>query len=227
MTPVATANLGSRSDDVVLRGLLLLSEQVDAIGVQESGDRLHLIARFCKTTGWRVFFGDLDGSASVAILWNPKKGVVSQQATRPATEATDCGKCGAGPNKVKAKVWNKVRFHPKNGDESFVFINGHLPASLYCKCRKRLGKEMIGELADMFERREGRIRVVAVCDGNSFSWMPIWKPVRKTGAKQWVKFPTLRLRSIDQMWTLGVKRAKAKRFKKKFSDHRWVILQVF
>jgi hypothetical protein len=221
----ASANLGNFKDEVVLKGLKELAKQVSVIAVQEAGDRGRVLARFCDATGWMMYVGDEEGAPSVTILWDPQAVLVTNESTRPATDRTDCGKCGAGPDVVKAKVWNKIRVHPRNGDAPFVFINGHLPASIYCKCRKRLAKEMIEELADMFRTRKGHVDVVAMMDGNSFSWNPIWKPIRNLGAKQWVKFPTKGLRSIDMGWTLG-RKAKARKFKGKYSDHAWVILEL-
>lgn len=227
MIPVAAANLGNRGDAAVMRGLLDYANRVCVIGMQEAGDRHPMLNRFCKDSGWRMYYSaEVEGSASVPILWNPDRVVASQQTVRPATGATDCGSCGAGPDTVKAKVWNKVRFHPRTRDGSFVLINGHLPASLHCKCRKRLGRDMIEELADMFARREGRLRVVATMDGNSSSWMPIWRPLRATGARQWVRFPTLGRRSVDMIWTLGVKQAVPIKPGVKYSDHVWPILQI-
>jgi hypothetical protein len=225
VTTVASANLGNRSDDDVFQGLVELSKYTDVIGVQEAGDRGRVLARFVAATGWMVFHGVGEGAPSVAVLWNPQQVIGTHPSTRPCTPATDCGSCGAGPDRVKAKVWNKVRINPRNGDSPFVFINGHLPASLYCKCRKRLAKDMITELVDMFVRREDKIDVVAVMDGNSLSSNPIWRPLKKAGAKQWTRFPTHGLRAIDLTWTLG-RKAKARAFKKKFSDHRWVILHL-
>lgn len=227
MISVATANLGNESDKRLLGGLLALAEEVDVIGVQEGGDRRAVLERFCHLTGWMVFFGDIDGAPSVAILWNPKTVVASHEGTRPCTGAEDCGKCGVGPEVVKAKVWNRVRFHPrKHDDDDFVFINGHLPASLYCKCRNRLGNIMIEEADDMVARREDKIDVVLVCDGNSRPWAKRWKPLRKRGMVQHTRRPTHGLRIIDLTWTLG-RKAKTRLFKGKYSDHRWVILDLF
>jgi hypothetical protein len=226
MTPTATANLGSRRDKIVLGGLLALAERVAVIGIQEGGDRGKMIEEFCAITGWLVFWGDIPGSASVPILWDPEQVHVTHPGTRPATDATDCGSCGSGPDVVKAKVWNHVRVSPCNGDQDFVFINGHMPASLYCKCRNRLGNEMIEELVDMVENRVDKVSVVIVMDANSRSWAKRWRPLRAVGVRQWTSFPTHRLRSIDLTWTLQ-RRARAKRFKGKYSDHRWVILYVY
>jgi len=225
VTPVATANLGNKHDIEVLMGLRRLASVVDVIGAQEAGDRRGLLERFCAASGWRVFFGDIDGAPSVPILWNPQAIIGSHEGTRPCTEATDCGSCGVGPDVVKAKVWNKVRFQPRSGDDPFVFANGHMPASLYCKCRDHLGDVMIEELADMAQRREDKIDFVAVMDGNSPSTARRWRPLKKVGMKQWTRFPTHGLRIIDLTWTLG-RKAKARRFKGKYSDHRWVILEL-
>lgn len=225
MTPVATANLGNASDVKLLAGLIALAEVADVIGVQEAGDRRHVIEQFCQHTGWIVCFGETDGAPSVCILWNPRAVVGSHAHTRPCTATTDCGHCGVGPDHVKAKVWNKVRIDPRNGDDPFVFINGHLPASLYCQCRNHIGNVMITEADDMVARHEGKIDVVLVCDGNSRAWSRRWKPLRMRGMKQHTWFPTHGLRIIDLTWVLG-RKAKAVRFKGKFSDHRWVILRL-
>lgn len=226
MNPVATANLGNFSNSKVLKGLLLLSLETDVIGVQEGGDRRGVLETFCEKTGWRAFFGDVEGSASVAILWNPNRVFASEIRTRPCNPAEDCGSCGVGPDMVKAKVWNHIRFKPLYGGDAYVFVNGHLPASLYCKCRSKIANIMIEELEAMAAARKDRVRFVAVMDSNSSSAQRRWKPLKKLGMKQWTKVPTHGLRIIDLTWTLGVKKAKAVRFKGKYSDHRWVILRL-
>lgn len=221
---LGSANLGNRPNKAVLSGLVLFAEQVDVIACQEAGDRRGVIEEFCQYTGWMAWYGTEPGAPSVPILWNPRVVRGSRPGTRPCTDATDCGTCGVGPRRVKAKVWNKMRFTDRAG-RTCVVINGHLPASLYCKCRRRLGEQMVDELADMFALRKGHVPTFALMDGNSRPGNRIWKPLRKAKIKQVVRFPTKGARRIDLVWVQGSK-AKARAFKRKFSDHRWVIVQT-
>ncbi|WP_183092896.1 endonuclease/exonuclease/phosphatase family protein [Nocardioides stalactiti] len=221
MTGVATANLGNRPDAAVLAGLHSLALRADVFGLQECGDRLKILGRFCTATGWECWTGDEEGSASTPVLWNPKAVEVSRQGTRPATEATNTGRLGAGPDVVKAKVWNHARVHAP-GEDPFVLINGHLPASLYLPRRRALAKKQIADLADMVERREDRIDVVVVGDMNARPNALVLKPLRRFGMKQRTHQPTHGRRTIDHVWTLGVSgRVEVVSFP---SDHRVPIM---
>jgi hypothetical protein len=230
VTTIATANLGNRSDPEVRKGLELLAKQAWVVGVQEAGDRDRMLARFCLDTGWEKYNGNEDGANSTPILFNPLKVEITNQGSRHATPATNCGRLGAGPNVVKPKVFNFVRVKPiaeeKHSDDPFVFINGHWPASLYLRCRRALARNMIADLVDMVENREDKIDVIAVGDFNMIPRSPLTKPLRKQGMIQRTDFRTIDIRTVDHVWTLD-RRAEARPFERKFSDHRWVLADVF
>lgn len=232
MAVVATANLGNRPNAVVARGLDRLAEQAWVIGVQEAGDRHEMLNRFCKNANWEMHYGTAEGSGSTPILWNPALVHVNHEGTRKATPATYCGPGGAGPNLVKAKVFNHIRVKPLKDSaynhnlDPFSFVNGHWPASLYLPCRRNLGRQMVNVLDDMLERRDERIDVVMVGDFNQRPTSIQLKVLRAQGAHQWVHFATHGNRLIDHVWTLH-RRANARPFKGTYSDHRWVLADIF
>lgn len=217
---VATANLGDGPDASKARALdILVKHGAQVIGLQEAGDRQAMLLHWCLANGWDYFGGNgEDGATSTPIIWD-KALRVTNKATRPATPATNAGRLGAGPNVVKAKVWNHVRVH---GDETFVFINGHLPASLYLPKRRALAKRQIGVLVDMVKRRD--VPVVVVGDFNSRPNALVTRSLRRLGMKQHTRGGTHGRRCIDLTWTLGVG-GKAEVVKVP-SDHRAVVLEL-
>lgn len=226
MTAVATLNCGDGPDSAKARALdRLVHHGADVIGLQEAGDRARLLGRWCEASGWHCWLGDKEGSASTPILWDPTAVRVTHQGTTPATDAKDAGPLGVGPNVVKAKVWNHVRVRPHNDDiDPFVFINGHLPASLWAPRRRALGHDQIAVLVDMVERREDRIDVVAVGDFNCRDNSRVVKPLHRLGMHQHTHAPTHGRRTIDLTWTLGVGgRAEVVTVP---SDHRAVVLTL-
>lgn len=219
---LATWNVGSRSDRDVARGLdRLKTRGVLIAGLDEAGDRRRIIEAWCKAEGWFAFFGDgSEGAASTPIIWD-KRLDVTNPATRPATPATNTGRLGAGPDVVKAKVWNHVRVM---GREPFVFISGHLPASLYLPRRRALAKRQIAVLADMVEHRVGRVDVIAVGDFNARPDALVLRPLRRLGMKQHSRGGTHGRRTIDHVWTLGLNgRAEVVRMP---SDHKAVVFEI-
>ena len=226
---VGTLNLGDGPDSAKARALDTLGEHgARVIGLQEAGDRQRILTHWCLANGWDYYDGrGEEGATSTPILWD-KALRVTNEGTREATDAKDCGPLGAGPNVVKAKVWNHVRVH---GPETFVFINGHLPASLYLPRRRALAKRQVAVLADMVQRRwhpsshhEMRVNVVVVGDFNTKASDRLLKPLRQLGMRQHTHQPTHRLRTIDLTWTLGIGgRAEVVKVP---SDHRAVILTL-
>lgn len=220
---VATANLGNGSDAKVRNGLTRLKARgVQVAGLQEAGDRRRAIESWCRENKWDAFWGDgSPGASSTPIIYDRALDV-SNKGTREATPRTYAGKAGAGPSTVKRKVWNHLRV---DGDgPPFVFISGHLPASLYLPGRRRLGKKMIAVLADMVKHREGKVAVIAVGDFNSKPSALLLRPLRKLGMKQRTKGATHGRRTIDLVWTLGVEgRTEVVDVN---SDHRAVVLSI-
>lgn len=202
MTTVATWNVGSRSDDKVLGGLDRLAERAAAFGLQECGDRGKVLRRFIERHNWRLWDGDAPGSTSTPILWNPKALEATHCGTTRATPATFAGRGGAGPSVVKAKVWQRVRFVSDIGP--FVFIDGHLPASLYLARRRELAARQVDVLEQVVRRRKGRVPVVAVMDANSKPDDRLWDDLRQLGMTQHTRDATHGRRCIDLTWTLGV-----------------------
>lgn len=229
MTTIATANLGNHSDSHVREGLDRLAKQAWVIGCQEAGDRHRMLDRFRMDQGWEMHYeAKQEGATATPILWNPFKVEATHGGCRPATKSTNCGRLGAGPNTVKAKVFNHVRVRPITGDkpdDPFVFINGHWPASLYLPCRRALGRRMVAILDDMVENREDMVDVVAVGDFNMTPRDPLTRPLREREMVQHTDFPTHGLRTIDHVWTLG-RRAEAYPFKGSYSDHHWVLADL-
>ena len=219
---VATLNLGDGPDSSKARALdALVKHGARVIGLQEAGDRQRILTHWCLANGWDYYDGrGEEGATSTPILWD-KALRVTNEGTREATPATDCGRLGAGPNVVKAKVWNHVRVH---GDDTFVFINGHLPASLYLPRRRALAKRQVAVLVDMVERREDRVPVVFVGDCNARANSLVLKPLRQLGMHQHTHAPTHGRRTIDLTWTVGIGgRAETV---KVASDHKAVILTL-
>lgn len=219
---VATWNVGNRGDASVLHGLTHLAREADVLCLQECGDRKNVLGEFCGRQGWMIWLGEGPGASSVPILWNPKVVTARVKGTNPATKPTNAGKRGAGPNVVKAKVWQRVRF--TEGKRAVVVINGHLPASLYLPGRRRLGKRMIAVLADMVRQRKGKVSVIAVGDFNSKPSSSLLNPLRKLGMTQRTHAPTHGRRTIDLVWTLGV--GGVVEVIGMPSDHRAVVLSV-
>lgn len=226
MTAVATFNLGNHPDRDVARGLdRIVGHGADIMGLQEAGDRTRLLLSWCTSSGWSYFGGNgEDGAPSTPIIWNPAAVRVSHKGTRPATPATDCGRLGAGPSVVKPKVWNHVRIE-QDDSGPFVFINGHLPASLYLPKRRALAKRQVAVLADMVaDRKRHGVDVVVTMDGNCGEHDPLWRPLKRLGMHQHTHAPTHGRRTIDLTWTLGVGgRAEVVTVP---SDHRSVILTL-
>lgn len=207
MTTLATWNVGNRSDNWVARGLVTLVKRhgVDVMGLQECGDRKHVLEEFCRRAGWNAWYGDgSPGAASVPILWNPRTVRALVTGTTDATPSTHVGQAGAGPSKMKPKVWNRVRFGAGEHRGPFVFINGHVVPSVYLPPRRRLARRHIAVLAEMVERRKGRVPVIAVGDFNMRPTDSLTKPLRQLGMTQRTKAPTHGRRTIDHVWTLGV-----------------------
>lgn len=205
---VATWNVGDGIDAVKVHGLVKLRKHgADVIGLQECGDRGRMIDQFCDRTGWHAWLGDgSPGASSVPILWNPRTVHATHTGTRDATDPTNTGRKGAGPDVVKAKVWNKVRFEVDDADD--LVINGHGPASIWWPPRLTLAKRYVAELADLVEHREepiadNRVDVIAVMDGNAKPTHRLWQPLRELGMVQRTHEPTHGRRTIDLVWTLG------------------------
>lgn len=199
---VATWNVGSRKDNDVARGLVkLVKSGVDVAGLQECGDRGDLLNEFCKRTGWQMWPGDgSPGASSVPILWNPRTVRARVTGTNEATGPTWAP--GRGPDRVKAKVWNRVRF--TDADGPVVVVNGHLPASLYMPGRRRIARRQVAVLERMVEQRAGHVPVVALMDANSKPTDRLWKPLRQLGMVQRTHQPTHGRRTIDLVWTHGI-----------------------
>lgn len=199
---VATWNVGNRRDNDVARGLVkLVKTGVDVLGLQECGDRGDLLDEFCRRTGWHMWPGDGSaGASSVPILWNPRTVKAMRTGTNEATDPTWAP--GRGPDRVKAKVWNRVRFVGDDGP--VVVINGHLPASLYMPGRRALAKRQVAVLERMVEQRADRVPVVALMDANSKPTNRLWKPLRGLGMVQRTHQPTHGRRTIDLVWTHGI-----------------------
>lgn len=222
MTRIATWNCGNRSDDQVLGGLHRLAGKCDVMGLQECGDRAKVLNRFCEATGWQCWLGDRPGAPSVPILWNPKVVRALVTGTTPATTATFVGPRGAGPSRMKAKVWNRVRFAADK--ERLVVINGHIVPSVYLLARRRLAARQITVLAGMVAKRRGRVPVIAVGDFNMKPSDRLTKPLRRLGMKQRTHRPTHGRRCIDHVWTLGVEgRVEVVEMP---SDHRAVLFEI-
>lgn len=201
---IATFNLGDGPDFAKSGGLTRLRERdVDIIGLQEAGDRHRMIDRWCEFTGWRAWFGEGPGAASVPILWNPRTVRARHTGTTPATPATKVGPFGAGPSTMKAKVWNRARFASDAG--TVAVINGHIVPSIYLPKRRRLAEQQIDVLAEMVQRRKGKVPVVAIGDFNMKAHHDLADPLRELGMVQRTKQPTHGNRIIDHVWTLGIK----------------------
>lgn len=224
MTRAATANLGNgTSGDVRMILERLQARGAQVVGLQEAGDRGATIVQWCRDNGWDFWLGTGPGAASTPIIWD-KRLPVTHPGTTPATNATNTGRLGAGPDTVKPKVWNHVRVRPLVGPAPFVFINGHLPASLYLPRRRALAKKQVAVLTGMVKRKAASFDVVVVMDGNTFAADPIWRPLKKLGMKQHTKQATHGRRCIDLTWTLGVGgRAEVVTVP---SDHRAVVLTL-
>jgi len=221
--------VGDGPDAVKIRGLVkLLNHGADIIGLQECGDRQRMLDEFCERTGWQAWLGDEPGSTSVPILWDPRAVTALHTDTRPATPATDAGRLGAGPNVVKPKVWNKVRFET-DARADLLVINGHGPASVWARRRRALARQMIEVGADIVEHREvpvekDRVDVVLVGDLNMRPGHPLTRPLREAGMTQRTHEPTHGRRCIDLVWTLGCSGVTT--VLDMPSDHRAVILTL-
>jgi len=230
VTTVATWNVGDGLDAAKMHGLVkLVKHDADVIGLQECGDRKRLIDEFCERTGWHAWMGDgSPGAPSVPILWDPRTVKALHMDTRPATPATDTGRLGAGPNVVKPKVWNKVRFETEAPADLLV-INGHGPASIWARRRRALARTMIEVGADIVEHREipvekDRVDVVLVGDLNMRPGHSLTRPLRELGMTQRTHEPTHGRRTIDHVWTLGCSGVTT--VLDMPSDHRAVLLTV-
>lgn len=224
-TAVGTLNLGNGSAEAVKASLdRMKARGAKVLGLQEAGDRVQVIKQWCRENHWDYWFGDgSDGAASTPIIWEKsKKLTVTNAATKPGTDAEKAK--GTGPDVVKAKVWNHIRVKP-TGEDPFVFINGHLPASLYLKRRREIGTELVDVLEGLVRARDGKIAVVAVMDGNSEDTDPIWNGLQALGMKQHTKEPTLRDKAVDLTWTLDIRASDAEVVLVR-SDHKGAIIVV-
>lgn len=203
MTRVGVANLGNGSAaDVRMTLDRLKARGVRVAGLEEAGDRRPVVEDWCRDNGWTAFFGDgAEGAASTPLVWD-RRVDVANPGTRPATPPTNCGPLGAGPNTVKAKVWNHVRV--RDAGLSFVFVNGHLPASLYLPRRRALARRQLAVLETMVRHRKGRVPVVVVGDFNARPNALVLRPLRKLGMRQHTHQATHGKRTIDLTWTLGL-----------------------
>lgn len=208
MTTAATWNIGDGGDQLKARGLDRLVEHgADIIGLQEAGDRGRMIKHWCHDHDWHLWLGEGRGASSVPILWNPAAVKRLNTDTWAATPPTNTGRLGVGPNVVKAKVWNKVRFEI-DGEVDLLFVNGHGPASIWAPKRRRLAERWVAELADRLEHREravdgDQVDVLVVMDGNAKPTDRLWRPLRDLGMEQHTMHPTHGQRVIDLTWTLG------------------------
>jgi endonuclease/exonuclease/phosphatase family metal-dependent hydrolase len=223
VTTIATWNVGDGKDASKADGLDRLARHgADVIGLQECGDREQMLKRWCEQNGWEMFAGSLPGAPSVPILSNPRAVKATHSGTTPATPATFVGRAGAGPSTMKPKVWNRVRF-AADGVE-VVVINGHLVPSVYLPRRRKLARRQIAVLAEMVERREGKVPVVAVGDFNMKPGDRLTKPLRALGMRQRTHDATHGRRTIDLIWTLGCDgRAEVVGMP---SDHRAVVFNL-
>lgn len=218
---IATWNMGNRPHPIVASGLDRLSSHgVDAMGLQEAGDRRRMLNDWCARHGWRVYYGEDDtpGAPSVPILWNPDTVVPVAFGTREVTDPIKVGKPGAGPSTMKAKVWNRVRFQ----DEP-TLINGHIVPSVYLPARRRIAEQQIEALAEMAAKRKGRA-VVAVGDFNMRPTDKLVRPLRDIGMVQRTQLPTHGRRLIDHVWTQECRGATAVLTMP--SDHKAVVLSL-
>lgn len=228
---VATWNVGDGPDATKARGLAALVKRgADVLGLQECGDRGDLLEEFCARTGWDMWPGVGPGAASVPILWNPRTVRKEVAGTMPATPPTHVGRPGAGPDTMKAKVWNRARFISISESDRgefgtpFVFINGHIVPSVYLPPRRRLARRQVDVLAGVVRRRKGRVPIVAVGDFNMAPGHPLARPLRELGMTQRTRSATHGRRLIDHTWTLGVSGVAS--VVDMPSDHRAVLLTL-
>ncbi len=203
---IASWNIGDGSDRSKYEALNTLEERgASIIDLQEAGDRGLMLQAWCKRHKWEIWFGEGEpGAASVPILWNPRQVTEKFSGTTPATPRTNVGDPGAGPEWMKAKVWNRVRF-----EDDLLVINGHIVPSVHLGPREALAREEIRVLAEMVERRERLIKqglgVVITGDFNMPPEHPLTRPLRDLGMTQRTTDPTFDKRTIDHVWTLGVR----------------------
>jgi hypothetical protein len=190
--------MGNRRDPQVMLGLERLRFRgADVIALQEAGDRRRLIDTFCNKHDWHAFFGDVPGAPSVPILWKPNTVHVVGRGTRQVTPPTHVGRLGAGPPVMKAKVWNRIRVA-----DGPLIVNGHIVPSVYLPARRRIARKQIDVLADIVDRRDGRMPVVAVFDANMRPTDSLTKPLRREGMVQRTRSATHGRRLIDHVWTV-------------------------
>lgn len=220
-TKSGQANLGNQGDAAVAITLdRMKARGCKALALSEAGDRRHVVDKWCKINGWEAYWGDgSPGASSTPLLWDLRL-TSSFEGTRPATDATYTGKLGAGPNVVKAKVLNHVRLH-EEGEEPFVLISVHMPASLYLWRRRRLAKKIVRELVTMAQHRQGHVEVRIQGDFNGRGTAWVFRPLRKIGLRQHTHAPTFGPRCIDLAWTFGPASAVVVLIK---SDHKGVVL---
>lgn len=164
----------------VKKDLTALVARCHIIGIQEGGEAAALLTWAENTLNVGIFRGfGKHGQAATPILYRKSVGKVVKRRSYPLTPNTWVGEPGAGPNTMKAKWLNMVKFKI-NGRNVWVG-NIHTTPSVYIESREKLAREQFADTARFMRMRRG-IKFLTG-DMNSEPDSPLRRPLVKAGLR--------------------------------------------
>lgn len=220
---LATANLGQGNPDRILADLERLMRHAAVAGLQEAGNKQHVLDRAEAELGLMTYRGDGSrGAESTPLIWDPKRVRPGDLECVLVLPASPVGP-GAGPSTSKPKYVVGGPFEDLETGEQFVVGNLHGLASVYMPKRRKFAKQMMSNAADWADRQEHDTALLG--DFNMRRSHRYLKPLREAGFKAGANIATHRLRGIDHVWTDGIAR-RGQRVLRTVSDHHWLILDI-
>ena len=218
MIPIVTWNVGNQANDRLFKALVALMLNSGVINLQETGDREHTIDLACSQRNWKHFFGDMEGSNSVAQLYDPAQFKPDRVWSFLGAESRRV-EPGPGPEVTKQKVTNAMR------EGNLVIMNCHKIAGSMGEGvpkRKVVYREHVDANVNVVRRHQEKNRnVILTMDANAVPEYDLLDPYRNKHLR-WVRTPpTIGDRHYDQFWISSGLQVVSKRVLDGFaSDHK-------
>ncbi len=220
----ATFNMGDGPDRRKVADLLTLAgEGATVIGLQEAGDRGHVLDEFLDLMpSWRLWSPKAPGAASVPILYDTDGQRLLRGRSVLGVAARFVG-AGAGPSRAKPKAINVVVLRGQGRTRRYVNTHFIASATRSPAPRFRLRRRHYDDHADVLARIIGTgrkmRRTTVTGDFNAEPTSPLLAPIRATGISGWTQVGTHGKRRIDHvLGEGGPRRAVALS-----SDHRAIL----
>lgn len=229
MSGLITYNVGSASDAKVTADLerLVVTHEPTVLGLNEVGDREHVLVAVAKSTGYRlVQLDDIPGGGRLAMLIAPEANV-AKAWLHPLTPATKVGRRTAGARRTgvtQPKCILAVRLQLHDGQRLVVGVTHFVPSAM------KRGNTRTRQLHNRQTRKAARwvksrrLPVVLMGDFNATTSDGLLGPLQRV-ARGYTTASHGR-RAIDWFWLRPGRDASVGALLGFSSDHRPLILTV-